>query len=86
MGFHPPVLDDYIDVWDECRCCCHDNPIVPIWRTQYTLDMGCNLGPLHQWDDAMSPISTKEPVMGYNRRVATHLGAATFAQELVMKL
>jgi hypothetical protein len=86
MGFHPPITDGYVNIWDECRCCCRDNLPAPIWPTQYTTDRGCNLWSLRQWCDATSPISTKEPVMGSNRRAATHLGAATFAQELVMKL
>jgi len=53
----------------------NDKLPAPIWPTQHTMDMGCNLWPLHQWGDAMSTISTKEPVMGSNRRAATHLGA-----------
>jgi len=63
MGFHPPVTDDSVDHWDEWRCCCHHNPPAPIWPTQYTADMGCNLWPLHQWGDATSPISTEELVL-----------------------
>jgi len=45
-----------------------------------TCDLSANgVMPRHQF-------STKEPVKGSNWRAATHLGAATFAQELVMKL
>jgi hypothetical protein len=31
--------------------------------TQSTVDMGCNLWPLHQWDDATSPISPEELIL-----------------------
>jgi len=62
-GFHPPITDDYVDIWDKCRCHCHHNPPAPIWPTQYAVDMGSNLWPLRQWGDATSPIYAEEPVM-----------------------
>jgi hypothetical protein len=61
MGFHLLVTDDYVvvDVWDESHCHWHQSPPAPIWSTQYTADMGCNLWPLHQWGNATSPIFKK---------------------------
>ncbi len=60
MGFHRPITDDYADVWDECHCHCQHNHPVPIWPTHYTVDMVCNSWRLHQWGDAMPPISTED--------------------------
>ncbi len=59
-GFHLPVTDDYADVWDDCHCHCQHNHPAPIWPTQYTVDMGCNLWCLHQWGDAMPPFSIED--------------------------
>jgi hypothetical protein len=38
-------------------------PPAPVWPTKFGADTGCNLRPLHQWGDAMLPISREEPVM-----------------------
>jgi hypothetical protein len=27
MRFHPPITNDYLDVWDEWYCCCPHNPL-----------------------------------------------------------
>jgi hypothetical protein len=50
----------YADVWDECHRHCQHNHPAPIWPAQYTVDMGCNLWCLHQWGDAMPPISAED--------------------------
>jgi hypothetical protein len=61
-GFHPTKTNAYPDIWDECCCSCLHNPPAPIWPTQCSLDMGCNLRPLYQWGDATPPISAEELV------------------------
>ncbi len=39
-------------VGDDLDASVQHNPPAPIWPTQYTMDMGCNLWPLRQWGDA----------------------------------
>ncbi len=55
LGFHMPITCEYANspIW-ACGCY-HRSRAVPIWLTQYWVDMTCNPPASNECDDATSP-------------------------------
>ncbi len=65
LGFHMPITCEYANspIW-ACGCY-HRSRAVPIWLTQYWVDMTCNPSASNECDDATSPKNPDKPVMNW---------------------